>query len=97
MNQLQLRKKTLILESDLNRLTLRGECQNLFAAAERLKLPGLNRKWFLAFAPLAGFLAVRLFRHRGAHVRRWFSVVKWVPSLYLMWHGFKAASQKSKH
>jgi hypothetical protein len=93
MNALQLRKKALIVESDLNRLMLRGECQNLFAAAERLRLPGLNRKWLLAFAPAAGFLAMRLFGWKALR-RHWFSVAKWVPSLYLMWRGFKATSSK---
>ena len=94
MNALQLRKKTLILESDLNRLMLRGECQNLFAAAERLRMPGLNRKWMIGVAPVAGFLAVRLIRWKSLR-HRWFSVVKWLPSLYLMWRGFKSASSKS--
>ena len=96
MNQLQLRKKTLILESDLNRLMLRGECQNLFNAAARHRLPGFNMRWLFAAAPVAGFLALRLLR-REAHRRRWFAVAKWLPTLYLMWRGFKATSQKGKH
>jgi hypothetical protein len=93
MNRLQLRKKTLIVESDLNRLILRGECQNLFTAAGRFRLPGFAGKWLLAVAPMAGFLAMRLFGWKALR-RHWFSVAKWVPSLYLMWRGFKATSAK---
>ena len=58
MTTLQLRKRTLLLESDLNRLTLHAELEHLQEAAnltERLK--DARRQiapWALVLAPLAG-------------------------------------------
>jgi hypothetical protein len=92
MNELQLRKKTLILESDLNRLTLRSELHDLCVVGGRFRPPLLKLKWFLPLAPVAGYLAIRLLRRRGSKMRRWFHGLKWLPTLYLLWRGYKARS-----
>ena len=96
MNNLQLRKQALILESDLNRLTLRTECQNLRLAAGRFARPGrfLNTNWLLAVAPVAGFLAVRWFRRRETPASRWLAAFKWLPPLYSLWRAFNSASSR---
>jgi len=68
MTALQLHKKTLVLESDLNRLALRAECERLREAGSLIK--DVRRQitpWALVLAPLAGVaLALRLRRPASA-------------------------------
>ena len=62
MNAFELRKKTLLLESDLNRLTLHAECAQLRKVASHSTVA----RWALALAPLAG-LAFALGLCRSSH------------------------------
>jgi hypothetical protein len=59
MMALRARKKALTLESDLNRLRLRAEVNNLWEAgafARKLKFVGRFGKWGWALVPLAGVI-----------------------------------------
>jgi len=75
MTELQLRKQVLLLESDLNRLALRVECERLTGAGTWAgRLTGIRKAvgpWALVLAPLAGVaLAAGLRRPTG-----WFGVL----------------------
>lgn len=94
MNKLQLRKQALILESDLNRLALRAECQNLRSATGKFRFPGGKANWLLVAAPVAGFLATRWLRPRGAPANRWLSLAKWLPMAYSVWRGYQSFASK---
>jgi hypothetical protein len=70
MTALQLRKQTLRLESDLNRLTLQTHCEQLREAAAWVgRMNDARRQvapWALLLAPLAGVaLAVGIRRFSG--------------------------------
>jgi hypothetical protein len=94
LDSLQLRKQALILESELNRIALRAESQNLRSATKWVghatqtcrKLP----PWLLLLAPVAGFLVVRSLRRPASALSRFASMLKWVQPLYSLWRGFTA-------
>jgi hypothetical protein len=90
LNQLRLRKQALILESELNRLALLGEWQNLREATTQFGGGSKTRSWLLSLAPVAGVMATRLFRGRR-HERpsRLSSLVRCVHPLYSLWKSFR--------
>ena len=100
MNTLQLRKQTLLLESDLNRLTLHTELEHLHETANLPKrLKNARRQmahWALVLAPLAG-LALTLGLRRSStgpgFLRRALPVA---PSLIQLWRAFATRSDDSK-
>jgi len=97
LTALQLRKKTLLLESNLNRLTLRAECERLFGAAGWVQdLRRQIRPWALVLAPLAGAaLALGLRRSRsGAGLLA--KALVMAPSLIEIWRTFFPPSNEPK-
>jgi len=102
MIALQLRKKTLLLESDLNRLTLHAEWQRLHEATRwtgYLKETRLGiGAWALALAmaPLAGAAVVLGLRRvlRGGHW--WIKALAAVPSIIQLWRSAVARSSEAK-
>ncbi len=86
LNELPLRKQALILESELNRLALMGELQNVRSASTniaRLAKPGA---WLVGLAPVAGFVTSRLLRRpRNDAPSRLASMLRCVPPLYSLW------------
>ena len=85
-----------MLESGLNRLALRAECQNLRAATAglggRVKAGG----WWLVLAPVAGFLATRLVRRSESTLGRGLSALKWLLPLYDLWKSFDGDRKRSE-
>ncbi len=94
MTALQLRKKTLVLESELNRLALQAECERLREAAGWLSWIKDARHqitpWALVLAPLAGVaLALRL--RRPASADGFLSrALRFAPSLIQLWRAWRA-------
>lgn len=100
MTALQLSKKTLLLESDLNRLRLRAELQQLREAADlaqNLKiLPRRFGPWALALAPLAGIVAALGLRRSSTRGSFWQGMLAIAPALVRLWRAFATLSDESK-
>jgi hypothetical protein len=100
MTELQLRKKTLLLESELNRFTLLAEWEHLREAAnwtDRLKDArqrfGL---WALVLAPLAGMMLARGLRRSPSKPGLWIGALRAAPLLIELWRRFGKRPDKSK-
>jgi len=92
MTTLQLHKKALVLESELNRLALKAECERLREVAGWLRSIKDARlqitPWALVLAPLAGVaLALRL--RRPASAAGFLSrALRVAPSLLKLWRTY---------
>ncbi len=100
MTALQLRKKTLLLESDLNRLTLHAECAHLREAVGWLgRMRDARHQiapWALVLAPLAG-VALMLGLRRSSSGGGWLAKALAVaPSLMQLWRTCMTPSGKSE-
>jgi len=95
LGELALRKQALILESELNRLTLRAECQNVRAGIKGLGAGNPSGWWWL-LAPVAGFFAIRMFRRPGSVLNRAVSLLQWLPQVWTLWKSFASASRVPK-
>ena len=97
LDPLALRKQALILESDLNRLSLQTELRTLRSATTwASEATAAGRRlgpWLLLLAPVAGLLAIRRLRRPGSAIGRLISVLRWVQPLYSLWRGFKAGQR----
>jgi hypothetical protein len=87
---LQLRKKALMLESDLNRLRLRAEIEQLHEAADitrNLKMLGERiGRWGTVLAPLAGLaFGLRGSSEGGGFLRKTLALA---PTLIRLWRAF---------
>jgi hypothetical protein len=87
LGELALRKQALILESELNRLTLRGEYQNVRAGIRGLGTRNQSGWWWL-LAPVAGFFAIRLFHPPDSVLNRMGSLLKWLTPVWTLWKSF---------
>jgi hypothetical protein len=98
MTELQLRKKTLLLESDLNRLRLRAELAQLREATDvgaHLKaLPQRLGPWAMALAPLAGIAAAIGLRRSSPRAGFLQSALALAPELMRLWRTFSSSSEK---
>lgn len=92
LSELALRKQALVLESELNRLTLQTECQNVRAGIKGLGA-GNSSGWWWLLAPVAGFFAIRLFRRPDAAARPLMSLLKWLPSVWTLWKTFSGKNR----
>jgi len=99
LNKLDVQKQTLLVESSLNRLVLRGDWQSLRSSAAWIKaakggagglLPGM-----LVLAPLAGFLLARRHGRSGSWLSRATAVARWAARLYDLWTRFSAHRQQA--
>ena len=92
LNRLDLEKQALIAASDLNRLVLQAESQNLRSATAWLRAPFQRSRTaaplLLVLAPLAGFLLTRVSRGSGGWLKRLLAVAKWAGPVYQLWKGF---------
>ena len=97
MTDLQLRKKSLLLESNLNRLRLRAELQQLREATDVVaNLKALPRRlgpWTLALAPLAGIVAALGLRRSSAGGLLQ-GTLALAPALIRLWRAFSTMSEK---
>ncbi|MCU0784204.1 MAG: hypothetical protein MUF81_09205 [Verrucomicrobia bacterium] len=100
MTALQLRKQTLLLESDLNRLTLHVECAQLREATNWMgQIRGAQKRipsWALAVAPLAGVALVLGLRRSSAGAGLLTKALGVAPSLIQIWRMFSASSNEPK-
>ena len=98
LKHLELRRRELVLESTINRLTMKVELQNLQTAlgpAERIvsSIRAL-RPWLLVLAPLAGIFAARSLRSNGSGFSKVLGVLKLLQPLLALWKQFKSAATK---
>ena len=100
MTALELRKKALLLESDLNRLRLRAELQQLREATDltqQLKhLPQRFGLWGKALVPLAGIVAAFGLRRAAARGGLVGTIVSMAPSVIRLWRAFSAGFEETK-
>ena len=90
--ELALRKQALVLESELNRLTLRVECHNVRTGVKGLGA-GHSLGWWWLATPLAGFVASRLLRRPDSLLHRTVSLLKWLPAVWTFWKNFGGGSK----
>jgi hypothetical protein len=92
--QLHQQKQALILQSNLNRLTLRVQCQDVSQAVAPLaSIGGLLPKrsaLTLIVAPVAGLLLARSLRGSASWFGRAASAAKWIFPLYELWKRLSA-------
>lgn len=100
MTELQLRKKALLLESDLNRLRLRAEIENLREAGDWTRhLHRLRQKlgpWAMVLAPLTGVAAALSFRRSSAGSSFLGKTLALAPALIQLWRTFAKPSDEPK-
>jgi hypothetical protein len=87
LGELALRKKALILESELNRLTLQAEYQKVRAGIKGWGA-GNQSGWWWLLAPVAGFFAVHMLRRPDSLLHRVVSLLKWLPPVWTIWKNF---------
>jgi len=99
LNNLAAQKQTLLVESSLNRLVLRGDWQNLRSSAAWIKAARGETGGLLAamlvLAPLAGFLLARSPGRSGSWLSRATAVARWAARLYDLWTRFSAHRQQA--
>jgi hypothetical protein len=100
LERFRLQKLALVLQSDLNRLTLQLELQQLRSATAWMtgaaRAPRQLAPLWVVLAPLAGFFLVRSFRRRPESLfNRLATAAKWIGPLYKLWQGFSAARKKA--
>jgi hypothetical protein len=92
LEDLNRRKQALVVESDLNRLALRLEYEQLRAATAGLDgaLATARRlgPWLLPAASVAGVLAVVLLRRGSGMVDKATSLLRWVSPALALWRQF---------
>lgn len=94
---LELRRRELVLQSTINRLTLKVELQQLEDAlgpAERIvgSVRAL-RPWLLVLAPLAGIFAARSFRGISSGFSKLMAVLKLIQPLLALWKQFGSSTE----
>ena len=96
LKELELRRRELVLQSSVNRLTLGLELQNVQAAlrpAERIvNTVRAARPWLLLLAPLAGIAVARGLRSNGSAFAKVLGVLKWIQPLLAVWKQFGFSS-----
>jgi hypothetical protein len=89
LEQYRLQKQVLILESDLQRIALRAEWNNLRSATAWVnEAAGVGRKvspWLVLLAPVAGFIASRVLGRRRESRSLLLSLAKWIPTVLSLW------------
>ena len=100
MTALQLRKRTLLLESDLNRLALHAEWAHLCGGAGCLgRLKDAQHKvtpWLMVLVPLAGVAFGLGLRRRSSGGSLLAKVLAIAPSLIHVWRACAATAKGSK-
>ena len=94
MKVLELRKETLLLESDLNRLTLHAELERLGAAAHEFKQR--ITPWALMLAPVAGLTIARRWRRAsGSGTGLMTKVLALAPTLIRLWRAWASSADRT--
>ena len=100
LKSLELRRRELVLQSTLNRLTLKAELQHLQTAlhpAERI-VGSLRavRPWLLLLAPLAGIFAARSVRGNGSGFSKLIAALKLLRPIMALWKQFRSPSSNGE-
>ena len=100
MKGLELRRRELVLQSTINRLTMKVELQHLQTAlhpAERV-VSSIRavRPWLLLLAPLAGIFAARSIRGNGSGFSKLMTVLKCLQPLLALWKQLRSPSTKAE-
>lgn len=93
--ELELRKRALVIESELNRLALRNDWQHLCTATQWVGHMAQwwrqANPWLTLLAPLAGVMTARtVMRGEGGIVSRALGLLKWVRPLLALWRSVMA-------
>jgi hypothetical protein len=95
IEQLNLRKQALVLESSLNRQAVVLEAGELRSAASWVssasRVSQRVAPFLMVLAPLAGLLAVRRARQPISMISRLAKLAKWIGPAYSIWRSFSAA------
>ena len=98
--ELELRKRTLLLESHLNRLTLQAEWQDIQNATAWARSAGQIfrrvRPWLLLLAPLAGMLAARRHGRSLGLLSRLLSILRLIRPLVWVWGRWRSAPAQDR-
>jgi len=96
MKELALRRQELVIQSQLNRLALRAELQNVETALEpaRRLIASAEavRPWMMLLAPLAGIVASRGLHSTGGIISKAVGLLKWIKPLTALWKRFNKSS-----
>ena len=100
LDELAYEKRAILAESDLNRLVLQAEMQNLRSATawvgEATRWPQKAGPLLLVLAPLAGFLLTRISRREDSWFNRVAAATKWIGPLYTLWRNFSASRKQAE-
>jgi hypothetical protein len=100
VGDLQLRKRVLILESNLNRAALQAEWQNIRTATawvgQAAQTLQVVKPWLPLLAPLAGILAVRGVRQPVRVLSRLMTALKWVGPVLAAWKSYSGRDDRSR-
>ena len=101
MTELQLHKQTLLLESDMNRLSLYAECENLRDAAGWVSRIGEIRRaagpWTMILAPVAGAALAMCLRRKSSGEKSFlYRAVEVLPALLQAWRAFNPPADGTK-
>jgi hypothetical protein len=92
---LELRKRALVIESELNRLALRTEWQRVCDAtgwiSHAARFWRQANPWLVALAPVVGVLTARTLGGEGGIVRRLLGMLKWIQPLMTVWRSVMGA------
>ena len=97
LERLAIQRQVLVAESELNRLALQADFQNLAAAAGRLKDVGAGRvgPLLLILGPLAGSLLRKTSQRRTTSwLGRAITAAKWVGPLFSLWKAYQAGRRR---
>lgn len=99
VEELQFRKRTLLLESGLNRMALEADWEDFRAATARVRSAGqafrLARPWLVVLASLAGFLVARRPARRPGLLSRLGCALRWLRPLLGLWGVWRLAPGRS--
>ena len=99
LTPLRLRKQTLLLKSDLHRLTLQMECQRLHQATRWMGEAGQMwhrwRPWALVVAPVAGLLFARGLRRPTRLLGSVIRIAGMILPLAQAWRTLTSSSSRS--
>ncbi len=98
LDDLDARKRALVLESELNRLKLRVEWRQVQAAtawvSDGVRACRQASPWLLRLAPLAGFFAARTFRRSGSVSGKLLRLARWIGPLHSLWKSLAPSLEK---
>lgn len=97
--ELELRKRALVIESELNRLALRNDWQQVCEATQWIARVShwwqQANPWLLLLAPVAGVVTARRVMHgEGGIISRAFGLLKWVRPILGLWRSFMTTPQE---